>query len=111
MIKIVSKKIVSTIPKDQMEKELRRDGRDESELQSPTDEYLYDLLIQNGPMTRGELVKLTKLPRTLDEAGVKANQLELVAQKVIKDPAVYFNPKKITYEDALTLLEKAFSHN
>ena len=63
MIKIVSKKIVSTIPDDQMEKELRRDEI-ESELQIPTDEYLYDLLVQNGPMTRGEIVKLTKLPRT-----------------------------------------------
>lgn len=63
MIKIVSKKIVSTIPKDQIEKELRRDEI-ESELKIPTDEYLYDLLIHNGPMTRGEIVKLTKLPRT-----------------------------------------------
>lgn len=63
MIKIVSKKIISTISKDQTEKELRRDER-ESELQIPTDEYLYDLLIHHGPMTRGEIVKLTKLPRT-----------------------------------------------
>jgi len=64
VIKIVSKKIVSTIPKDQIEKELYRHSRDESELQIPTDEYLYDLLIHNGPMTRGEIVKLTKSPRT-----------------------------------------------
>ncbi len=63
VIKIVSKKIVSTIPKDQIEKELRRDEI-ESELQIPTDEYLYDLLIHHGPLTRGEIVKLTKLPRT-----------------------------------------------
>ncbi|MFX1466989.1 MAG: helix-turn-helix domain-containing protein [Promethearchaeota archaeon] len=63
VIKIVSKKIISTISKDQTEKELRRDER-ESELQIPTDEYLYDLLIHHGPMTRGEIVKLTKLPRT-----------------------------------------------
>ncbi len=55
---------MATIPKDQIEKELRRDDRNESELQIPTDEYLYDLLIHNGPMTRGEIVKLTKLPRT-----------------------------------------------
>ena len=63
MIKIVSKKIISTISKNQTEKELRRDEL-ESELQIPTDEYLYDLLIHHGPMTRGEIVKLTKLPRT-----------------------------------------------
>ena len=55
---------MATIPKDQIEKELRRDDRNETELQIPTDEYLYDLLIHNGPMTRGEIVKLTKLPRT-----------------------------------------------
>jgi alcohol dehydrogenase len=57
---------------------------------------------------KDQLYELTKLSRTLDEAGVKANVLEAVAQKAIKDPAVYFNPKKITYEDALSLLEKAF---
>jgi alcohol dehydrogenase class IV len=44
----------------------------------------------------------------LNEAGVKANALEAIAQKAIKDAAVYFNPKKITYEDAMALLEKAF---
>jgi len=64
VIKIVSKKIVSTIPEDQIEKEFSRHGRDESALQIPIDEYLYDLLMHNGPMTRGEIVKLTKLPRT-----------------------------------------------
>jgi alcohol dehydrogenase len=57
---------------------------------------------------KDQLYELTKLPRTLDEAGVKAKALEAVAQKAIKDAAVYFNPKKITYEDALSLLEKAF---
>ena len=60
VVKIVSK---TTISKNQMEKELRRDEM-ERELKIPTDEYLYDLLIHHGPMTRGELVKLTKLPRT-----------------------------------------------
>ena len=60
VIKIVSK---TTISKNHIENELRRDEQ-ESELQIPTDEYLYDLLIHHGPMTRGEIVKLTKLPRT-----------------------------------------------
>jgi alcohol dehydrogenase len=54
-----------------------------------------------------QLYQLTKLSRTLSDAGVKANALDALAQKAIKDPAVYFNPKKITYEDALALLEKA----
>ena len=57
---------------------------------------------------KDQLYKLTKLPRTLSEAGVKADALEVVAQKAVKDAAVYFNPKKIAYEDALDLLEKAF---
>jgi alcohol dehydrogenase len=57
---------------------------------------------------KDQLFELTKLSRTLSESGVKANALEAVAQKAIKDPAVYFNPKKIAYEDALSLLEKAF---
>jgi len=60
VIKIVSK---TTISKNHIENELRR-HKQESELQIPTDEYLYDLLIHHGPMTRGEIVKLTKLPRT-----------------------------------------------
>jgi alcohol dehydrogenase len=57
---------------------------------------------------KDQLYELTKLSRTLNEAGVKANALEAVAQKAVKDAAVYFNPKKITYENALSLLEKAF---
>ena len=60
---------------------------------------------------KDQLYELTKLSRTLSEAGVKANALEAVAQKAIKDAAAYFNPKKITYEDALAVLEKAFSQN
>jgi alcohol dehydrogenase len=60
---------------------------------------------------KDQLYELTNLSRTLNEAGVKANALETIAQKAVKDAAVYFNPKKITYEDMLTLLEKAFSQN
>jgi alcohol dehydrogenase len=57
---------------------------------------------------KDQLYELTKLSRNLNEAGVKENALEAIAQKAVKDAAVYFNPKKITYEDALSLLEKAF---
>jgi alcohol dehydrogenase len=56
---------------------------------------------------KDQLYELTKLSRTLNEAGVKASALDALAQKAIKDAAVHFNPKKITYEDALALLEKA----
>jgi alcohol dehydrogenase class IV len=55
-----------------------------------------------------ELYRLTNLPRTLKEAGVKKDALQTVAQKSVKDVAAHFNPKKITYEDAFALLEKAY---
>jgi alcohol dehydrogenase len=55
-----------------------------------------------------ELYRLTKLPRTLEEVGVKKDALQAVAQKSVKDVAAHFNPKKITDEDALALLEKAY---
>jgi len=55
-----------------------------------------------------ELYKLTKLPRTLKEAGVKKDSLEEVAQKAIKDAAIRFNPVKVTYDDAFEILEKAY---
>jgi alcohol dehydrogenase len=55
-----------------------------------------------------ELYRLTRLPRTLKEAGVKKDALQAVAQKAVKDAAIYFNPKKISDEDARALLEKAY---
>ncbi len=61
MIKIVEKEIISTIPKDRVETKF---VEDESDLELSLDEYLFDLLVHYGPLTRGEIVKLTKLPRT-----------------------------------------------
>ena len=55
-----------------------------------------------------ELFRLAELPRTLEEAGVKRDALQAVAQKAAKDVAVHFNPKRITEADALALLEKAY---
>ena len=66
MVKMVSKKIASTISKDQMKKEFHRneiESDPELELQ-PLDEQLFDLLANYGPLTRNDLVKLTKKPRT-----------------------------------------------
>ena len=57
---------------------------------------------------KDELYKLTKLSRTLREAAVKKDSLEEVAQKTMKDAALHFNPAKITHDDALALLEKAY---
>ena len=57
---------------------------------------------------KDELYKLTKLSRTLREAAVKKDSLEEVAQKTMKDAALHFNPAKITHDDALAILEKAY---
>ena len=56
-------KIVSTIPKDQMKKELRR-YEIESDIALPLDEHLFAILLNFGPQSRNDLVKLTKKPRT-----------------------------------------------
>ncbi|MFX1521703.1 MAG: helix-turn-helix domain-containing protein [Promethearchaeota archaeon] len=61
MIKIVEKEIVSTIPKDRVETKF---VENESDLELSLDEYLFDLLVHQGPMTRGEICRLTKVPRT-----------------------------------------------
>ena len=57
---------------------------------------------------QNRLYELAQLPRTLQEAGVKRNALEEIAQKAIKDPALVFNPLPVTHADALKLLEKAY---
>ncbi len=57
---------------------------------------------------KNRLYDLTRLPRTLREAGVKPGALEEVAQKAIKDAALSFNPLPVAYEDALKLLKKAY---
>lgn len=54
------------------------------------------------------LYEMTRLPRTLKEAGVNRKALEEIAQKAIKDPALVFNPLPVTHADALKLLEKAY---
>ena len=54
------------------------------------------------------LYELTRLPRTLKEAGVKPEALEEIAQKAIQDAALVFNPLPVAYEDALALLKKAY---
>ena len=57
---------------------------------------------------QNRLYELAQLPRTLQEAGVKRNALEEIAQKAIKDPALVFNPLPVTHADALKLLAKAY---
>lgn len=54
------------------------------------------------------LHKLCGLPRSLKEAGVSKDKLEEVAQASINDGSIVLNPEKVTYEDSLSMLNKAF---
>ena len=51
---------------------------------------------------------MAELPRTLSEAGVGEDSLEEIAQKALKDPALYFNPVAVNYEDFKDILQSAF---
>ncbi len=55
-----------------------------------------------------KLNELCGLPRTLKEAGVSKDKLDEVAKASINDGSIVLNPEKVTYEDALSLLNKAF---
>jgi alcohol dehydrogenase len=56
---------------------------------------------------RDELYHITKLPRTLSEAGVQKEAIEEIAQKAVKDPALGLNPLSVAYQDILDILNKA----
>ncbi len=58
-----------------------------------------------------ELLRLTKQLgiKTLSEQGVKESDFDMVADDVLKEPVLNFNPKQgITKEDVLAILRKAF---
>ncbi len=55
-----------------------------------------------------KLNKLTGLPITLKEAGVKKEDLPEVAKKAINDGAIIVNPKEAGYEDVLEILQEAY---
>jgi alcohol dehydrogenase class IV len=52
-------------------------------------------------------LKGTKLPRTLAEAGVEKEAFGEIAQKAVIDPALSLNPRSVSYEDALEILNFA----
>ena len=58
-----------------------------------------------------ELLKLTKQLgiKTLEEQGITKADFEMLADDVLKEPVLGFNPKQnITKEDVIAILEKAF---
>ena len=57
---------------------------------------------------REKLFELCALPRTLKEAGVPRDKLEIIAQKATNDGSLTFNPVEADYQDALLLLKEAY---
>jgi alcohol dehydrogenase len=57
---------------------------------------------------RDELYTLTKLPRTLSEAGVKRESFKEIAEKAMGDGSIIINPEELDFNDAMNILEKAF---
>lgn len=57
-----------------------------------------------------ELLKLTKTLgiKTLSEQGIEEKDLDMLAEDVLKEPVLNFNPKQgVTKEDVLAILHKA----
>lgn len=48
------------------------------------------------------------LPMTLSEVGVKKEDFEQIARTALNDGALLFNPREVTYEDIMSILEKAY---
>ena len=55
-----------------------------------------------------ELNRLSGLPLTLKDAGVPKGKLEDCAKAAINDGSHTFNPKELEYNDALSLIRKAY---
>ncbi len=56
-----------------------------------------------------KLYALCRLPRTLEEAGASRNQLGIITRKAIDDGSLIFNPREVSFDDALELVKKAFA--
>ena len=57
-----------------------------------------------------ELLKMTKTVgiKTLSELGVEEKDFEMIAEDVLKEPVLGFNPKQgVTKEDVISILKKA----
>ena len=54
------------------------------------------------------LSECLRTPRTLREIGLPAGQFEQIAKDVMADPQTYWNPRPVTAEDVLELLQAAW---
>jgi alcohol dehydrogenase len=55
-----------------------------------------------------QLNALCGLPLRLRDAGVKEEQLEAIARTALNDGTLAMNPEELTFEDALSILRKAY---
>ena len=55
-----------------------------------------------------KLEKLSGLPRTLKDAGVKKEQFQEIAEHAINDGSLTYNPVEMELKDALKILEEAY---
>jgi alcohol dehydrogenase len=58
---------------------------------------------------RDQLYQHCQLPRTLKETGkVQKDQFEIIARMALNDGSIIFNAKEVDFDDAMTLLERAW---
>ena len=57
-----------------------------------------------------DMYTIAALPRTLQEANVKQEQLEDIAKLAINDGSAMMNPEELRLEDALEIAKRAFDH-
>ncbi|GAB6887260.1 iron-containing alcohol dehydrogenase [Desulfothermus okinawensis JCM 13304] len=58
---------------------------------------------------KDKLYQLCNLPRTLKEAGVSEDKLPEIAKLAIDDPSIIFNPKEMSFDEAMKILKKAYN--
>ncbi len=54
------------------------------------------------------LSDISGLPIRLRDAGVTEDKLPLIARTAINDGCLFYNPEEVTFEDALSILKKAY---
>jgi len=57
---------------------------------------------------QADIHRITRLPRTLKEAGIPREKLEIIAEKALGDGALLFNPVGVDYRDALAVVRNAY---
>ena len=69
------------------------------------------MLLKPVQLIRNLLARLSDisgLPIRLRDAGVTEDKLPLIARTAINDGCLFYNPEEVTYDDALSILKKAY---